>query len=186
MGITVKFCSFLFAASVLTSTLAAATCESLAGLKLPNTSITLAQRVPAGTFNPSKPFPAAGPLGGRPVVAPNALPDFCRVAAMIKPSTDSEIKVEVWLPGSGWNGNFMGVGNGGFGGSISYPEMSEPLSLHYATASTDTGHEGEGLDASFALGHPERLIDFSDRAVHEMTVKAKLIIEAYYGKPPRF
>ena len=186
MGITVKFCSFLLAASVLTSALSAATCESLAGLKLPDTSITLAQRVPAGTFIPSQPFPAAGPRGGRGVVATNALPDFCRVAAVIKPSTDSEIKVEVWLPGSGWNGKFMGVGNGGFGGSINYPYMSEPLSLHYATASTDTGHEGAGLDASFALGHPERLIDFANRAVHEMTAKAKLIIEAYYGKPPSF
>jgi feruloyl esterase len=53
----------------------------------------------------------------------------------------------------------------------------------YATAMTDTGHSGGS--GSFALGHPEKLIDFAYRAVHEMAVKSKAVIAAYYGKPAR-
>lgn len=152
----------------------AASCESLATLTLPNTTITLAKLEPAGTFNPPKP----DSFGGRPV---NDLPAFCRVAAETKPTKDSDIKFEVWMPVSGWNGKFMGVGNGGWSGEIWYPPMGAALRRGYATASTDTGHEGDGGDAGFALGHPEKLIDFGYRAVHEMTVKSKAIIAAYYG-----
>jgi feruloyl esterase len=163
---------------------AAQSCATLTSLHLPDTAIILAQPVPAGTFTPPRPFPAAGPRGGLPVVAVTALPDFCRVAGVIRPSKDSDIKFEVWMPTSDWNGKFMGVGNGGFSGSINYPLMGDPLSRHYATASTDRGHEGGGLDASFALGHPEKLIDFAHRAVHEMTMKSKSIAAAYYGQSP--
>lgn len=161
-------------------------CATLASLALPDTVITIAQPVAAGTFIPPKTFPAAGPRGALPVVAANDLPDFCRVGGVIKPSKDSEIKFEVWMPTSGWNGKFIGMGNGGFGGSIPYHVMGAPLSRHYAVAATDTGHEGGGTDPSFALGHPEKLIDFAYRAVHEITVKSKLIIAAYYGQAPRF
>ena len=164
----------------------AQSCESLVSLTLPDTTITSAERVPAGTFKPPRPFPAAGPRGGLPVAAPDALPDFCRVVAVIRPSGDSNIRFEVWLPTSNWNGKFMGVGNGGFAGSINQPLMSEPLTRHYATASTDTGHDGAALDASFALGHAEKLVDHAYRAVHAMTVNAKLIISTYYGASPRF
>jgi feruloyl esterase len=86
----------------------------------------------------------------------------------------------IWMPASGWNGRFMGVGNGGWSGEIWYPFMGTALRDHYATASTDTGHEGSFRDASFALGHPEKLVDFEYRAVHETTIKAKAIITAYY------
>ena len=142
---------------------AGATCESLASLSLPNTT-----------------------HGGITFVAAKDLPEFCRVAGVAKPSKDSEIKFEVWMPTSNWNGNFMGLGNGGMGGSISYGNMSAPLSRGYATASTDTGHEGTGQDGSYALSHREKVIDFGYRAAHEMTVNAKLIIAAYYGRSPKF
>jgi feruloyl esterase len=163
---------------------AANSCESLAALKLPDTAITLAQPVAAGAFN----MPG---LAGQTLFAAltkvelKDLPAFCRIAITIKPSTDSDIKVEVWMPASGWNGKFMAVGNGGWAGTISYATMTAPLAHGYATASTDTGHEGTGGDGSFALGHPEKLIDFGYRAVHEMTVKAKAIIAAYYGQDAR-
>jgi feruloyl esterase len=94
---------------------------------------------------------------------------------------DSEIKFEVWLPAEAWNGNFMGTGNGQARGTIFYWNMVDPLRRGYAVANTDRGHEGEGSDWRFAIGHPEKLIDYSYRAVHEMTVKSKAIIEAYYG-----
>jgi len=157
---------------------AAATCESLATLALPDTTITLAKLEPAGTFTPPKPTNLPGP----PL---NNLPAFCRVAGEIKPTKDSDIKFEVWMPAADWNGKFMGIGNGGWSGEIWYPFMGVALRRGYATASTDTGHEGSGGDASFALEHPEKLIDSGYRAVHEMTVKAKAIVATYYGNGPR-
>ena len=156
----------------------AATCESLATLALPDTTITLAKPEPAGTFTPPKPFSMPAP----PL---DNLPAFCRVAGEIKPTKDSEIEFEVWMPASGWNGKSMGIGNGGWSGEIWYPFMGVALRSGYSTASTDTGHEGSVFDASFALGHLEKVIDFGYRAVHEMTVKAKAVIAAYYGKDAR-
>jgi feruloyl esterase len=157
---------------------AAAPCDSLAGLALKDGKVTLAQVVPAGQFVPPGGGAARGPSPYK------ELPSFCRVAATLTPTSDSDIKVEVWLPASGWNGKFQAVGNGGWAGVISYAAMAEAVRAGYASASTDTGHEGGG--GAFALGHPEKLLDFSWRSEHEMTVKAKEIIKAFYGNPPRF
>jgi feruloyl esterase len=149
------------------------TCEGLAELKLPNTTITVARSVAAGMFTP--------PTGSAATY--KDLPAFCRVAGVIKPTSDSEIKFEVWMPATNWNGKFQGVGNGGFAGSISYAGLADALARGYATASTDTGHSGG--DASWALGHPEKIVDYGHRAIHEMTVKAKQIIKAFYGDGPK-
>jgi feruloyl esterase len=154
---------------------AAASCESLAALALTNATITSVQAVAAGGFTPS------GGRGAPPAAA--SLPAFCRIAATLKPSSDSDIKIEVWLPAAGWNGKFQGVGNGGWTGSINYGALSQALRSGYATASTDTGHEGGS--GQFALGHPEKLVDFGWRAVHEMTVHAKTIVNAFYGRAPQ-
>ncbi len=168
-----------FAAVLLSAPVWAASCESLASLALPNTTITLVQPVAAGDFVP----PGGNAGGPPPPVAYKDLPAFCRVAATLKPSSDSDIKMEVWLPASGWNRKFQAVGNGGWAGVISYSALAEALHDGYATSSTDTGHVGG--TGSFALGHPEKLVDFGYRAVHEMTLKAKAIIDAYYGAAPR-
>jgi feruloyl esterase len=170
------FVLFALAASPLA---AASPCESMANLKLPNTTIVMAQAVAAGAFTSPKPFPFPVPTGYKD------LPAFCRVALVIRPTTDSNIKVEMWMPLAGWNGKFQAIGNGAWSGEIWYPFMSPALAAGYATASTDTGHEADPLDASFALGHPEKVIDFGYRAVHEMTLKAKAIISAFYGNPAR-
>jgi feruloyl esterase len=159
---------------------AGASCESLATLSLPRTTITLAQSLSAGSFTPPTP---SGAHPGRPL---QDLPGFCRVAATASPTADSVIKFEVWLPAANWNGKFQGVGNGGWAGTISYNEMALALRRGYAVASTDTGHEGTGGDASFAFGHPEKLVDFAERSVHEMTVQAKALIAAFYGQAPRY
>jgi feruloyl esterase len=154
----------------------AATCESLATLSLPGTTINKAEMVAAGEFKlPNPPAPQQGVF--------KRLPAFCRVAAELKPTSDSDIKIEVWLPAENWNGKFMGVGNGGWSGAIVYPALSMALNHGYAAASTNTGHDG--ADATFALGHPEKLVDFGYRAVHEMTVKGKAISEAFYTKTPQ-
>ena len=157
-------------------------CESLSSLSIPGASITLAQVVPPGGFSGQPTGPSAAEQGFSNRVA------FCRVAATLKPSLDSDIKVEVWLPTTGWNGKYQAVGNGGWGGAMSYPAMTNALTLGYATSSTDTGHAGVGVGAgvaAFALGHPEKLIDYAYRSEHEMTVLSKAIVEAFYGVAPK-
>jgi feruloyl esterase len=152
---------------------AAATCESLTSLKLPETTITVAQSIPAGTY-----------------IAPNGqvftdMPAFCRVAATLTPTSDSDIGIEVWMPASSWKGKFEGVGNGGFAGSIVYSALASGVKLGYATVSTDTGHTGTTYDGSFALGHPQKIIDFGYRSIHLMTVRGKQIGAAFYGNDPQ-
>jgi hypothetical protein len=161
----------------------AAECEQLKSLKLPHTEITVAQSVAAGAFTPPTGAGAGGP--GAPPGAYSKLPAFCRVSGTLRPTADSDIRFEVWMPASGWNGKFVGVGNGVWAGSITYASMIDPLSMGYATAATDDGHQGNPLDASFAAGHPEKLVDFGHRAVHEMTATAKAAINEFYGKKTR-
>jgi len=145
-------------------------CESLADLKLPDTTIISTQGIPTGSFTP----PGSDPI-------PN-LPAFCRVEGAIKPTADSDIRFEVWMPSSGWNRKFRGVGNGGFGGSINYDDMAPAVRNGYAAASTNMGHLGDDRDSLWALGHPEKVIDFGYRAIHEMTEKSKAVVRAFYGQ----
>jgi feruloyl esterase len=159
---------------------AGTTCDGLASLALPHANVTAAVEVPAGAFTP----PAAAGTAVAPAAAKAyaALPAFCRVQATAKPTTDSDIKIEVWLPVTGWNGKFQAVGNGGWAGTISYRDLASAIARGYASASTDTGHSTPG--AEFAIGHPEKLTDYAHRGVHEMAVQAKTVIQAYYAKPP--
>ena len=161
----------------------AADCAKLASLMLPDTKITRAELVAAGTFEPP-PSPFGPPLGAPPVSF-KPLPAFCRVSATISPTPDSQIAIEVWMPAEHWNGKFVGTGNGVWAGQIGYGAMADPLTRFYAVAATDTGHAGTGFDSHFAIGHPDKLVDFGYRAVHEMTVKAKMLIAAYYGEGPK-
>src|ERR1041385_4148978 len=162
----------------------AASCESLSSISLPNTKITLAQSVAPGKFVlPDPPGPKTPPAVNFDYAS---LPAFCRVAAEARPTSDSHIKFEVWMPSSGWNGRFQGTGHGIWSGEVWYAPLASALLRGYATANTDTGHEGAVDDGSFALDHPEKVIDFGYRAVHEMTVQAKAIVTAYYGRAPRY
>jgi feruloyl esterase len=111
-----------------------------------------------------------------------SLPSHCAVAAVLSPSDDSHIEMALWLP-EDWNGKFLAVGNGGWAGSISYSAMARGLQAGYAVASNDTGHQG--ASAAFAAGHPEKLVDFGWRAMHEMTVLSKTLVEAFYDIAPR-
>jgi feruloyl esterase len=144
-------------------------CRSLEKLTLPSTEVEFAEPTAAATMQ--------GP-GGFLIQTPA----FCRVGGIIAPVSDSQIHFEVWLPAAGWNGKFRGTGNGGFAGSINYGEMAAAVRDGYATASTDTGHRADGIDADWALGHPEKINDFGYRAIHEMTLKAKVVIQAFYGE----
>jgi feruloyl esterase len=177
------------AASVLSATLltllvgigatpaGAATCASLAGLALPDTTITAAAPVAAGTYT--------APDGE---VFTN-LPAFCRIAATLTPTSDSNINIEVWMPYSGWNGRYLGTGNGGIGGLIVYGFLARSLSLNYAVANTDMGTSPAATDplgGRVLTGHPEKQIDWATRSTNLMTVRSKQIIKAFYGERPRY
>ena len=154
-------------------------CGTLAALRLRNARVASATVVPKGGFElPNAPRDWNVSLGF------TNLPSFCRVTAVLTPTKDSAISVELWLPVEGWNGRFQGVGNGGWGGSIPHPALVAPLAAGYATAITDSGHIGGQTE--FAVGHPEKLIDFGYRAIHEMAVQSKLIVRAFYGVGPKY
>ena len=166
-------------------------CESLRTMSTPQTIVMSADVVPAGVFTPPpQPAPAANAApagqaaagargrgaraGGAPPPPPEPIPQHCRVKLTLKPTSDSNIYSELWLPTDNWNGKLLVVGNGGFAGSIQgYGDMQIALRLGYATAATDTGHNAtEGPNGMFALGHPEKIVDFAYRALHDTTVES--------------
>jgi len=156
-------------------------CEALAKLNLPNVTIATAGAEGAGQFaGPRHPFTGAD-------LTPfyKTLPAFCRVVAKAHPSSDSDITIEVWMPLDNWNGKLQGLANGGFAGAINYLELGASLQHGYVATGTDTGHAGSPIDAAWALGHPEKIIDFGHRGIHEMTRVAKLVIPQFYGSAPK-
>jgi feruloyl esterase len=161
----------LMSSTALAQERGASTCERLARVTMPATTIAEARLVPAGTFvGPPAPF------SGRDISALyKSLPPFCRVSAVARPTSDSDIKIEVWLPVSGWNNKLVGLGNGGFAGLIDYLNLATAMSKGYAATATDAGHTGSLLDAAWAAGHPEKIVDFGHRGIHEMTRVAKTI-----------
>jgi feruloyl esterase len=171
---------FVLLIALSSSAAAATSCESLAKLALPHASVTLAQAVPAGQL--TLPAGAMPSFPGFPPPNFGNLPAICRVAATLKPTSDSDIKIEVWMPASSWNGKLEVVGNGAWAGNIGYRDLASAVTAGYAAASTDTGHTE--TTAVFVVGHPEKLIDFAYRAVHEMTLASKAITAAYYSKAP--
>jgi feruloyl esterase len=165
----------------LRSAAAATPCDKLSSVSLPDTTITLAQMVAAGSFVPP---PNAGRGGGRGPVFSD-LPAFCRVQATLKPSSDSDIKMEIWMPVAvSWNGKLRGTGNGGLGGGVvvNAGPLANGMRLGYAAAGNNTGHEG---NSSYALDHPEKIKDYGYRSAHEMTVVSKALMKDYYGAEPK-
>jgi len=140
----------------------ALSCGALRELRLPHLTVLSATRLDSGTFR--------------------KLPSLCRVRLVSRPTADSRIGIEVWMPVSRWNGRYVGVGNGTWGGSFNYQRLDEALRAGYATSSTDTGHRGSARDKSWANGHPEKQVDFDYRATHETAVAAKAVINRYYGR----
>lgn len=174
-AVRTAFC--VTAGTIAAPALAAMECSDLMNLELRDTEITLAERV-EGEFQPPAPSPGAIPMpgAGRAV----EIPAVCRVAGIVEPA----IRFEAWLPEpSAWNGRFQAVGGGGLAGVISYDAMAAAVRDGYASASTDTGHEAS--DSTW-LRDRQRIVDYGYRAIHEMTVKAKALIEAHYGEPAEY
>lgn len=156
-------------------------CASLKNQKLDKVTITSAVFVndPQGFTLPDTPGMFGTPKGIKTTA------HFCRVIGFIEPVEKSHIEFEVWLPPADkWNNRYFGVGNPAFEGAIKYQGLKEAVEKGYAAASTDTGHQHPGHE--WAMGHPERLIDWTHRAVHETTLAAKHLVKAFYGKPQKY
>lgn len=146
-------------------------CEKLTDLKLAKAEITSAVPEPAGVFSPN-------------ANTRIEVPERCIVKVVARPTTDSEIKLEVWLPARSWNGRYFQSGNGGWAGSIPVTPLANAIQRGYAAAGTNDGHDAGHPQgpAGWAIGHPEKLIDFGHRALHVTGVHAKAIIRSFYGK----
>jgi feruloyl esterase len=146
-------------------------CSDLLKLNFSHAAISAAELIAGGRFTPPG------------MKSMNELPPFCRVAASLRPSDDSDIRVEVWMPQTGWNGRLEGTGNGGFAGHLVYGALASGIRLGYAVANTDMGMSvPDGSDASIFVNRPERWIDWGSRSTHEMTLFAKALVKAYYGR----
>jgi feruloyl esterase len=118
------------------------------------------------------------------------VPEHCDVRGTIAPEQGFDVK----LPTGTWNSRLYVVGNGGTGGSISEEALVPGLLHGFTTAGTDTGHQGDMLDWSFAYNPPDnsnphasdKLTDYCDESIHETTVLTKKIIDTYYCTTPRF
>jgi len=159
--------------STMPATADALRCAQLTRISLDHANVISADPVKAGGFKTS---------GGK---ALSKLQAFCRVVGQATPTSDSDIRFEVWLPEQGWNGRLWGVGSGYFAGSISQPALGKRMIDGYVAVATDTGHQTRDLiETAWAVGHPQKMIDFGYRGIHEALVNAKRIASAFYGHPP--
>jgi Tannase and feruloyl esterase len=173
----------------------AATCESLSNLSLSEVLSIEAKSFAGGTFQPPNPSgfvpTAAHPFAFSPI---SGLPAFCEVSIVVAP----QINIEIWLPLAGaWNHRFEGVGGGGYAGTISWSSLAAALEGGFATASTDTGHSAFAPNngasgGGFALNQSGDTLnwglieDFAQRSEHQLAVKAKAAIHAFFDETPRF
>ncbi len=176
-------CPFVFLLTVFllaaVSASARQSCESLASIQMPHVTITSAEAI-----DPPWEIPATSGAFGTPA-GQTVNVSFCRVEGFSAPTGDSHIGFEVWLPlADAWNGRLLAVGNPGFIGGVARGALSGIVQRGYVAVSTDTGHTEEGY--FWAKGHPEKLVDWGYRAVHETVVAAKQLIQTHYGKPVQY
>jgi len=159
-------------------TAAAAECSELAGVKLEHATVSSAEAVGSGGFG-------ADGTAHPPPAEYSGLPAFCRVRGVSTPVAGSEIGFEVWLPrAKDWSRRLHMVGNGAYSSRIYYAQMVARIRAGDVAVATDTGHQGSEL--TFAIGHPQRIVDFAHRAVHESVLAAKALTKTYYGASPAF
>ena len=156
------------------------TCNALKNLKLDHGEVVSAKWVEAGTIQVQLGFP--------PKTQSLPVKRHCEIAAVSRPTSDSVINFILWLPPQeDWNGKYLQYGSGGWGGAFQPNEMVGPLAQGYAVAETDDGHQNQdmvgALTPTWAMGHPEKLIDFGYRAVHETAMQSKAALQGYFNKP---
>ena len=147
---------------------AAYTCADLAAVTTMDSTVTSATVVPAGAS-----------VGGSVVPV-----QMCRVQGTARPSTDSEIKWEVWLPDTApaWTGRMKVNGTGGYAGATPYARLAQDIGDGFVTAGSNMGHDG-GESASWTLGHPEKVKDWGLRAHYSVATAAKTLAATYFGSP---
>jgi hypothetical protein len=155
-------------------------CEALKNLKLDHGEVVSAKWVEAGTIQV--------PLGLPP--KPESVPvrRHCEIAVVARPTSDSVINFTLWMPPQeDWNGKYLQLGSGGWGGSIPISGLIEPIAQGYAVAATDDGHQNQdalsSVTPTWAPGHPEKVIDFGYRALHETATLSKTALLGYFNKP---
>ncbi len=151
-------------------------CGELTGLAIEKAVVTSAELVPAGSR-----IALTGDSSTAPVKD-----EFCRIRVTSKPSADSDIRIELWVPsGAAWNGKFEQIGNGGFAGSIPFEAMSRVLVRGYAVAGTDDGHQAADMtDGLWAMNHPEKIKDYGWRAIRDTTLVSKRLVSELTARPP--
>ena len=155
-------------------------CDALKNLTLDGEEIVSAKWVEAGTTQVQ--------LGTPPKSVTVPVKRHCEITAVSRPTTDSVINFTLWLPPpEDWNGKYLQLGSGGWGGTIPASELIEPLARGYAVAATDDGHHNQdplgAVTPNWATGHPEKVIDFGYRAVHETATQSKTTLQRYFNKP---
>ena len=159
-------------------TAAATECSELTGAKLDHATVSSAETIDSGVFG-------ADSTAHPPTAGYSGLPTFCRVRGVSTPVTGSEIGFEVWLPGAkDWSRRLHMVGNGAYSSRVYYAQMVARIRAGDVAVATDTGHQGGEL--TFAIGHPQRIVDFAHRAVHESVLAAKALTRIYYGTAPAY
>src|SRR5215467_4596309 len=156
-------------------------CGGLTSLALANTVVDSAVDTPAGSV--PAPFPGA---------PPTPVPETCRVHATVtSPGVNDQIGIDVWMPVTGWNGRFQGVGGGGY--STGSPNsLARPVASGFSAAVTDGGHTGaSSFTGSFALDSNGRLNwplieDFAYRGLHDLAVVGKAVTAAYFGMRAKY
>lgn len=151
-------------------------CSDMLRLRPPLAKITAAETIAPGAFREPGSHTQEGDFAD--------LPQFCRVHGFVHPVPDSNIGFEIWLPLGKWSGRLHMVGNGAYMSRIYWPELANRIRQGDVGVATDTGHEGGSL--MFGVGHPQRIVDWGQRAVHATVAIAKLVTRAYFGSPPRY
>ena len=146
-------------------------CARLTSIRQPGLEIISATRFAAGVVR-----------AGSTAIG---VPASCRIVGVSRPTADSEIGFELWLPDD-WTGRYAQLGNGGFAGNIDHPSLAAEIRRGNAAAMTDTGHKANQFDASWAQGHPEKIVDYGHRSIKTTADAAKILIGAYYGRTARY
>ncbi len=148
--------------------------DSFAGLALEQgATVTAVEAVAADSYKPA----------GRATPIAN-LPAFCLVQGQSRPSADSLVNFELWVPQAGWNGKLVATGNGGYSPALSYNDMAYAMRQGYAVLGGDTGHQSTDPNEMFwGVGHPEKIRDWGSRSINAITVPGKTLLAHLQGEP---
>lgn len=146
---------------------------SFSGLALAGASVESVMPIAANSYQP--------PGQNAPLAD---VPAFCLVKGSARPSSDSLVNFELWVPATGWNGKLVVTGNGGYSPALRRGDMAYALRQGYAAMGGDTGHQSADPNSmTWGQGHPEKIRDWGTRSVHAITVPGKTLLATLQGRP---